>query len=402
MPSDRNALKSGAFILLTVIAIIAIIIGIKGLRDLSEPKVLRAVSFAFTSNLSGLAVGDDVRVGGVKVGTVQSITLVGATEAELKSKEPPRIRVAYTFPSRYVLHRDAVLRVDAPLTGTPSLNFESLGSAEVLANSEELTGWPGGFQELLASAPSLQSILRNVDQKTVPMVNDTVAKFGKTAESFTGTGEHATALINDVQSKVGPAVDKYHAVADVGAQMLVKIRDLFGDTGPDFRTVVSNLATSTTTIKNKLPGIIDKVAASVASANVALEDVKAVALNAKDLSNSAKGVLVGNKGKIDNMIVSLKAASDNLKNATAEVRRSPWRLLYKPAPNEMANLNLYDAAREFAEGANELNDASLALRDALTNKEMDKESLQKLMDKVQKTFEKFATVEDKLWVKVQE
>jgi hypothetical protein len=31
----------------------------------------------------------------------------------------------------------------------------------------------------------------------------------------------------------------------------------------------------------------------------------------------------------------------------------------------MANLNLYDSARQFADGAGSLNDAALALRDAL-------------------------------------
>ena len=130
--------------------------------------------------------------------------------------------------------------------------------------------------------------------------------------------------------------------------------------------------------------------------------MKTTVVNARDLSGAARDVITGNRGKIDSMIAALKTTGDNLKNATAEIRRSPWRLLYKPGPNEMANLNLYDAAREFAEGANELSDASLALRDALQSRQTDKESVEKLMLKVNKTFENFQQVEQKLWTKVKE
>ena len=103
------------------------------------------------------------------------------------------------------------------------------------------------------------------------------------------------------------------------------------------------------------------------------------------------------------MIASLKTAGDNLKSATAEIRRSPWRLLYKPAPNEMANLNLYDAARQFAEGANDLNDTAGALRDLIKNNpNADPAEVKRLMEKVDQSFTNFQQVEQKLWSNVKE
>jgi phage shock protein A len=102
------------------------------------------------------------------------------------------------------------------------------------------------------------------------------------------------------------------------------------------------------------------------------------------------------------MIDSLKKAGDNLKNATAEIRRSPWRLLYKPAPNEMANLNIYDSARQFAEGANDLNDAAAALRDSLKNGQAGEEEVKKLMERLEEKFSHFKEVEQKLWTNVKE
>ena len=69
----------------------------------------------------------------------------------------------------------------------------------------------------------------------------------------------------------------------------------------------------------------------------------------------------------------------------------------------MANLNLYDSARQFADGAGSLNDAALALRDAL-----EKRGRQAGRDRrpcsasSTRSFANFREVEDKLWTLVQE
>jgi phospholipid/cholesterol/gamma-HCH transport system substrate-binding protein len=411
MTPNRNALKSGLFIIATIVATLAVIVGIKGVATWSEPKELRAVSFTLKDDIGGLQSGDDVRVGGFKVGTVERITVVGA--ADENRQDPPRVRVEFTFPRKYVLHRDALLRIQTGITGSSCLNFESLGKGAMLPVAEEIAGHPGNLSEMLATVSQLgdplKNILGTVDRKTLPAVNDTVTKFGKTAESITMTGDHTTRLVDDARAQVDPAMKKYHIVADRTAEMMVKVRDLFGDTTPDFRATMANLSAISASISKKAPAIVDRLDGllahldkTVETATAALEDIKATAQNTKELTASAKNVIAGNKGKLDAMITALKATGDNLKNATAEIRRSPWRLLYKPAPNEMANLNLYDAAREFADGANELNDASLALRDAMQSNQTDKQTVEKLMLKVNKTFENFQQVETKLWTKVQE
>jgi methyl-accepting chemotaxis protein len=167
---------------------------------------------------------------------------------------------------------------------------------------------------------------------------------------------------------------------------------------------MKNLNGATGTLKEKLPGLIDqitgaikKVDASLTTAQAALLDVQKTAANAKDLTGSLRTVVVENHGKLDGIISGIKATSDNLKEASIEIRHSPWRLLYKPTPEEAANLNLYDSAREFADGAGSLSDAATALRDAMHDPNADRAQIQKLVEGLNASFAHFQQVENKLW-----
>jgi ABC-type transporter Mla subunit MlaD len=418
MAKNRSALRAGLLMLGSLALIICVIIGIKGLSWINDRTTNYLVAFDLKTNIGGLRIGDEVRVGGFKVGEVRKIML---REDHAPNHPPYFILIAITVPEKYSIREDAKIRIDGTLTGTSWLNFEELGKGSPLKSDHPLIGAPSSTAELIAKvsglAPEIQAIMSDIRTKTLPSVNDTLADVrtktvplvNETFETFKQTGENATALTADMRSTYKPAIEHYHLLADKAIAMLEAVRALFGDSTTDFRTTMANLRKSTDDIKGKLPAILDKVDSALAKVNTAVDgvnkamtDVQATMASARDLSAGAKAVVVGNKTKLDNMIASLKTAGDNLKAATAEIRRSPWRLLYKPAPNEMANLNLYDAARQFAEGANDLNDSAGALRDAVKNNQTSPEELKKLMDKVDQSFGNFKEMEDKLWSNVKE
>ena len=53
-------------------------------------------------------------------------------------------------------------------------------------------------------------------------------------------------------------------------------------------------------------------------------------------------------------------AAGEMKLATIEIRRSPWRILYQPQPGELANENLFAAARNFTIASSEVRSAARA------------------------------------------
>ena len=375
MSQDRNAFKAGLFIVVSIGLIIFVIVGIKGIARLLEPNQNRTARFKLTDDVGGLRVGDDVRIGGLKVGVVRYMEIVES----LKEGEQPVIVVTLQIPQRVILREGTRIEVQGTLTGASWLNMDNLGAGAPMPPSVALVGSPSAYSRIFSAlgevAPQAKALVNDVRTITLPKANEAIA-------TFKGTGERAS-------------------------EAMVQVRDLFGETKTDFKGTVANLNVATADIKQKLPGMLQKVdgilvqmRTTVDSAKLALEDVKQTMANAKDLSASARSMINGNRGKIDNMVTGLKTASDNLKFATAEIRRSPWRLLYKPSEGEMANLNLYDAARQFAEGANDMNDAATALRDALKDPRADQATVQKLVQKLEQSFTGFKKVENDLWTHV--
>jgi ABC-type transporter Mla subunit MlaD len=391
---DRNAFKAGLFIIISVALIVALILGIKGIGRFVVPSQDREVRFALSDDIGGLSPGDEVRIGGAKVGVVRDVEIDpdGMGAGQQGNEHRPGILIEFMMPQRFVIRQNAEISVQSTVTGVSVLNFSSLGDGTPVPESEVLMGKPGGLSSLLASAgqigPEALGLLRDVRGTTVPKVDTAV--------------DSANTLIRHVEGKVDP-------IAQKGGDALDAVSGLFGDTKTDFRATIANLNAVTATIRDKLPAIMDqthglltKVNTAIDRTNGALLDIQSVAANTRDISASARQIILGNRGKIEQMISSLRDTGENLKNASAEISRSPWRLLYHPSAGEMANLNLYDSARQFADGANNLSDAATSLRDALQCKVDNPEQLKRLVQKLNDSFAHFNEVENRLWSQVKE
>ncbi|HWE03660.1 MAG TPA: MlaD family protein [Tepidisphaeraceae bacterium] len=377
MTRDRNALKAGLFIVVGFVAAVATVLLIRG--EGAGPTRSLDVSFKMSDDLGGLTAGDDVRAGGVKIGVVQGIRLKDLDTAL------PTVVVTFSIPTSYALREGARIGVQSALTGSPNLNITTFGAGVPLPDGTTLTGTADTKNALLArlgeAAPHIVSLAKKLDTQTLPKIDEAVASFKDTANS-------ANTLVRHVDAKIDPAIARYEGVAQHAGEVITQVHDVLGDSRTDIRGALKNLNLALQSVNDKLP--------------VVLEDLQKAVANARDLTASGRSVLTDNHDKLDGIIKSLKTTSDNLKAMSVEVRHSPWRLLYKPSPDEMGNLNLYDSARQFSEGAGSLSDAALALRDAMHDPNADKALIQKLLEHLDESFKKFHVAEDKLWTAVKE
>lgn len=375
MSNDKNAFKAGLFILISLALGVTIFVMIRGAGSFFSPMRRVQAAFMLDENLGGLKVGDTVRVGGYDQGRVTDIQFINDNGKQY-------FAVTFTLPAHYDLRADAVVQVEQGLTGTANLNISHFGSGPAWTDGTILDGRPSALSEFYAIAPEARGLLTDVRAKIGPGY----AKYESLATKYEGVADDARKTLK---------------TAD---QSLESLRELFGDVKTDFRTLVANLSSMTTTLRERIPKTIDRIdtfldttTSAVEGARGAMEDIKVAAANTKDLTGEARSLLMRNRSRLDKIIESLRDTSINLEAASAEIRRSPWRLLYTPKPNEVANLNIYDTARQFAEAATALNDAAAALRDAAKDPQTTEEHLKALMESLDATFAKYKTVEQAMW-----
>jgi ABC-type transporter Mla subunit MlaD len=399
MAKQRNAVRAGIFMIVSVALVIMVIIAISGAGRFTQSFKAYPIAFSLTDDVGGLRVGDDVRLGGVKVGSVGEIEIRKLPEGQAGdlSKENVAVVVTIDVPEKYPVAKNAMVGVQKGLTGAATINIVDLGNGDQLASGAYLRGTPDALSALMRR-------LGTASEK----LNTDLDKIGQTADSFTATGFTATATIGDFHVRLPGILARYDDLVASAIRALDAIRDFVGPGSGDFRTTLANFSRMTTDLRERLPdlldqmrGILRKTDISVTRVNSALADVQTAMANLRDMSAGLRAVVVDNRGKLDGIIASMKATGDNLQFATMEIRHSPWRVLYQPKPGEVTNLTTYNSVRQFAEGANSLDDAAAALRDALKDKNADPEQVKKLMARLDISFEKFQAVQDKLWKDIQ-
>jgi ABC-type transporter Mla subunit MlaD len=400
---QRNALRAGIFMVVSLALILIVIVAITGSSKFTESFNTYCVSFNISDDIGGLRVADDVRIGGMRVGDVRDIKV---------DQQKNAVLVIIDIPAKYVVAQDADVYVQRGLTGTAAINFDSLGTGPRIASGDFLTGRPdqlqGLFHMLADIKPDIRTVVTNLKTATVK-VNTDLDKFAVTADSFSATGFAATATVQSLHMRLPEIMDRIEALLDSAKRMVVAVRDFFGGSTGDFHQTLVNLNRITGSLREKVPDILDqihvlvaKVDGAVDHAANALVSIQATGDNLQSASRTIRSILTDNHGKLDAIVSGLKATSENLKYASVEIRHSPWRLLYQPKPGEIANLNIYDSVRQFAEAANSLDDASTSLKDTLNDPHADPQQVKKLMSHLDDSFTKFQQVQAKLWNEIKD
>jgi cob(I)alamin adenosyltransferase len=107
--------------------------------------------------------------------------------------------------------------------------------------------------------------------------------------------------------------------------------------------------------KNDSGSLLAKLHGSLTSAQAGMD-------NLKQLTQTGKEVLVLNRDNVQSVIDNFAETSAHLKATAKEVRRNPWRLLYKPDQQEREYANLLESARAFSDAAGALDQANTKMK----------------------------------------
>lgn len=157
---------------------------------------------------------------------------------------------------------------------------------------------------------------------------------------------------------------------------------------------LANIKTATADAKDLMAGLKGNTLDLV---NTALTSVKQSAENLKASSVKIRDFVAGAKPVLENTLANAQLSAEQLKLATVEIRRSPWRLLHTPSEEELETDNLYDAARSFALAAGALQATSASLDAVVSQQNADPKQVQEMVEHLSAIFEKFKSTEKIFW-----
>jgi phospholipid/cholesterol/gamma-HCH transport system substrate-binding protein len=222
------------------------------------------------ADVQGLTTGAQVRVSGVKAGSVREIRL-----------EPDRVRVALELDPAIELHEDAIARLDfqalsgarfvAVDRGSPSAPRLS---AEATIRSESAAGISQMVDELDKVGGSLRSLADSLNENQDRLLKTVSEMLEENREGLQQTVRNLggiTDKLNSGQGTLGRLLND-PTLYDEAMAALGSLRESFGD----IRKVTGRLAHGEGTLGRLLladDGMYDELRETVASVNVAMRNV---------------------------------------------------------------------------------------------------------------------------------
>jgi ABC-type transporter Mla subunit MlaD len=435
---------------ITVIAIVVIMIGsfffVTEGPIFAPPTRDLIVEFSMDEGIARLKAGSAVTLrGAVDVGEVKKIEVIGGERGSI-----PIIRiVAHVNREQITLYKDArVSTTEGVIGGGGSLVILSVGTpdAGVLPEDVALDGErPQSFQaaigELNERILGPDGLLAEVEDaldadragslmhKLVATMDDVNAITGSLRTELTEDEETALlgqlhiilANVSQVTDRLAEEVDpqvRASLLAQVRGMLretsglLLTVRDTVDEGAPRIKQTLAHVEQAAETVNQQIlqelaaefdrtnkGALLARVHSSMAAAQRALDNVEAVTREGRQL-------VVLNRPLVQTTLRNVKEASSELKAGLAEIRTQPWRILTPPTEAEKARIVVFEAARQFADAAQRLDDVSsqmAALAEAVEDDNRvvtDEETIESMRTRLRAAFEQFEEAEAYFWQQI--
>lgn len=357
-----NAAKAGAFVILSILLTIAVVLALAGVREKLRPTTDYVVRFDLSQGAAGLAADSAVRVGGRDVGRVTGIRFEEGPGGAVTG-----VLVEIAVARSLTIHEGATAFLERPLLGSGAvLNFESLGDQAIgrtLGGGATIPGEPQ-VPQFLAQAgygstqrEQLQSILSRAEDLTLKMdeaVNGVRTIIAKANDRSDGWLDRADTIFGDAESAMKEIKD---GVGE-GRSLIASLQSGVNDNRPRLDETIRNIQVASADARSAVEHFNDE---TLILADDLLRNGRDAAQEARAAVERVDRLLAEQTPSLRKTMANARLASDQMRLATGEIRRTPWRLLYRPSEKELEFELLYDAARAYADAVSDLRDAGETL-----------------------------------------
>lgn len=372
----KNNIRAGLFIVLSLTLGLATFLILQKIQW--GPREQYRVLFSIENGVRGLTIGSEVRVGGLPRGRVLTITPI-EEGGQLKA-----IEVGVELDRAITLYRDAEVIRLAPLLGeTAWINFSTVGTADPSAPNGNVLP-PEGVLHAVESPGLLANIVGISSAGRIVDIIERADSFSVVLERIPKDYEdrvlpaldNAAGLLKDLRTDYGVWRGKVDETLDSAVAAARNLEDgtrragafvgdvqkVLDDGRPKIERTLDNLESATGQADRVLTEVREETMPRIAK--VLGEGERAIGEFA-DLLDRVDGELAARLPDIRRFLSDLRVAAGQLKLATIEVRRSPWRLLYRPTTDVLAREQLYEASRSFASATEDLRVAAESVEELL-------------------------------------
>lgn len=404
MPLERDNLKAGLFVLIGIVLAVVVIFALADLKTMFVKTQTVTVAYKLSDGLKGLKEGAAVTLGDTPVGEVVSIR----NEREIETGRVIGKLVQVKIPSTIPIFQNAIFELDVPTLGLGTkLNIRNGGEGEPYDPSTAIPGTLGKseltrnfiqdmgiedkqrhqIQTIIANIEALSAKLREDLPVLTGELKETVSQAKAAAADLRQAAVHIKTLMADVDDRRGRWFDRVDNVTGGADETMTRLRELIKDKDPTLRQIIDNVRDVTQHVREKTLAQVDQ---ALVGATTAID-------NFKTATEQFKALIVGQRPVIERALANAQLTTGQLKLAAIEIRRSPWRLLYKPGDEEMETDNLYDAARSFALAAGTLDATAQSLQTLASMQPSNDAEVKKILDYLEAVFGKFEKAENAFW-----
>ena len=341
-----DEVKAGIFIIGCLIAAMAVIIWLGGAGLFSSGQEV-VFYLPADQGSTGVDIGSFVTVNDANIGQVTSVEPDWANSRTLYFAE---------IEPEANLRSDGRLEVSSGLVGASNVVITFIGSDKAPPADADnpamlyIGGFAGAIKDLKIVAEQLKNEMDRESSEAL------LAKIHVITDDLVNASESARHIGRNLEIETDPAHEnslatKLHTSAD-------DLNEMTTDAKPKLKKTMSSVVEVT----DKLRGYTDNELAEIfLDIRKASTEIYKVAQDFAIVSGEAKGIMLVNRERIDETLDNISIVSANLKAASKDIRRNPWRLLYQPDDDELQSQNIYDAARAFSNGAEQLDQAILKL-----------------------------------------
>jgi len=410
MATQRDDFWAGLFLLVGIALTLVVIFILADFRMLTQSYQQVQVLYLLEDGVDGLKHGAVVELGGLPVGSVDRI------EDQLEDGKVTGKLVTFSLPADYRLHGDAVIELEKPpIGGGTALNIRYVGRGDPYqagdpplegrrANSDLVRDMVRELGIKEAQKQQLRQIIDNVTSITTGVRSDypvmskrvkgvvdqagpVLAKAEAAVADIQATAKDTRALVADARERSNVWFARADAVSKNIDDSAAQVRLFLKEKDPVVRESVDNVQAVTRRVREQT---LDQIATAIGKADHAMD-------NARQITSEVKAFTAQQRPTLERAMASFQLTAAQLKLASIEIRRSPWRLLYKPTEQELESDNLYDAARSFAQAAEVLDATAESLRVTAGRQDIGQDEVRRMIQRLERLFAEYDKAEKAFW-----